>query len=115
MAVKPEEKQPQIATSPQVVTSPDGKFQIINHRSYFDRFGCYCIDGAVKYVSPEPNLSAEIKVDYYTIEGEFIDTEVETVDFHESGGTSSFFIQYSGLRRGEIQHHVFNVTSKKES
>ena len=115
MAINREEKRPQIETSPQVVTSPDEKFQILNHRSYYDRFGCYCIDGAVKYVSPEPNLSAEIKVDYYTMDGEFIDTEVGTVDFYESGGTSSFFIQYSGLRRSEIQHHVFYITSKKES
>ena len=94
MAIKPGEKQSQIATSPQVVTSPEGKVQIIHHSSYFDRFWCYCIDGAVKYISPEPKPSAEIKVDYYNINGELIDSEVEIVDFQESGITRSFCIMY---------------------
>ncbi len=88
--------------------------QILNHSPYRDRFGCYCIQGAVKYVSPEPNLNAQIKVDYYDIDGGLIDTEVDTVDFLKSGGTSSFHIMYSGLRRGEVQYYKLSVTAKNE-
>ncbi len=115
MAIKPDEKQPQIATSPQVVTSPDGKLQIIHHRSYYDHVGCHSMEGIVKYVSPEPNLSAEIKIDYYTIDGEFIDTEVDTVDLHESGGTRAFLIVYGGQQRKKIKYYKLYITARKES
>ncbi len=110
-----EEKQSQMATSPQVVTSPDGKLQIINHSSYFDRFWCHCIDGTAKYVSPEPNLYAEIKADYYDTNRELIDTEVEIIAFQESGKTRSFFIMYSGSRSGEIQYYQLSITAKKRA
>ena len=115
MAINPRGKQSQIVTSPQVVTSSDGKVQIINHGSYFDRFGCYCIEGAVKYVSPEPKPSAEIKIDYYDIDRGLIDTEVDTLDFQESGKTRSFFIMYSGLRRGEVQYYKLYIMAKKRA
>ena len=110
MAIKPEEKQPQ------VVTSPDGKVQIINHYPYvYAPFGCYCVQGAVKCISPEPNLIAEIKADCYNIDGELIDTEVETIDFPESVRTTAFHIMYSGRRRLEIKYHKLYITAKKES
>ncbi len=100
--------------SPQVINSADGKMRILNHYAYRDRFGCYCIQGAVKYLSPEPNLCAHIKIDYFTTDGEQIDTEESTVEFLNSGGTSSFFMMYSGLRRGEIQIYQITITSAVE-
>ncbi len=109
MAVKPDEKQPQ------VVTSPDGKLQIINHYSYNDHLGCHVMEGTVKYLSPEPNLAAEIKIDYYTMDGEFIDTEVDTVALHESGRTRAFEIMYSGERRRDIKYYRLYITAKKKS
>lgn len=113
MAIPQENKQLKIETSPQVITSPDANFQIINHRSFFDRFGCYSIDGAIKYLSAEPNLRAEIKADFYDLEGEFIDSETKIVDFNEPGTTVAFFIAYSGIKRGEIQHHVLYPGTKQ--
>ena len=109
MVTLPEEEQPP------VIVSPDGKLQIINHHPLKDRFGCYCIEGVVKYVSPEPNLCAEIKIDYYGLDRELIDTEVNMVNLVESGGTRSFYIMYSGLRRGEVQYYKLYITAKKES
>lgn len=99
---------------PQLISADDGKMQIINHFPYRDRFGSFCIDGAVRYASAEPNLYAEIKADYFDIDQELIDTEVETVSFLKPGGTSAFWIMYSGLRRGEVQYYKLYVTVKKE-
>lgn len=107
MVIPPEEEQPQR------VTSPDGNFQIINHYSYIDRYGCYLVEGAVKYISPESDLSAEIKADYYDINGEFIDTEVTIIDFQESGKNRSFYIMCSGQRRNEVQYYRLCITTKK--
>jgi hypothetical protein len=109
MVTLPEEEQPP------VIISPDGKLQIISHHPLKDRFGCYCIEGVLKYVSPEPGLYAEIKIDYHDRDGKLIDTEVNTVNFAEPGGTRSFYIMYSGLRRGEIEYYKLCVMAKKES
>jgi hypothetical protein len=100
---------------PQVITSPDGKIQIMNHHSYSDRFGCYYTEGVIKYVSPEPGLCAEITVDYYDSDRKPIDSEVIVIDFFEPGITRAFYILYSGLRRAEVQHYNLYITAKNDS
>ena len=79
------------------------------------RMGGYCVQGAVKYVSPEPDLYAELKIDYYDVDEELIDNEVDTVNFRETGKTTAFHIMYSGPRRWEIQYYKLYITAKKRA
>ena len=103
-----------IEKQPQVIDSDDKKLQIIHHRPYVDRFGCFCVEGAVKNMSQEPNLTAEIKIDYYDIDNNYIDTEVDTaVRALEPGVTVAFQVMYSGRRRGEITQYHIVLTAKK--
>lgn len=98
----------------QIIDSDDKKLQIINHRPYVDRFGCYCVEGAVKNVSQEQNLTAEIKIDYFDFDGVYVDTEVDTaVRALEPGVTVAFQVMYSGRRRGEITNYYIVLTPRK--
>lgn len=95
----------------QVITSPDGRLRIIRHRAYVDRFGCYCVEGAIRNISSEPYLNAEIKIDYYDINGQKIDTEVDkTVRALGKGVTVAFHTMYSGKQRGEIQYYKITLS-----
>ena len=97
-------------TQPQMITSPDGKCQITSHRrAYKDAFGSYCVEGVIKNTSPEPELNAKIKIDYYDSDNVRFDSEVDTLTIPKPGGTRAFYIPYSGLRRGDIQYHKISL------
>jgi hypothetical protein len=104
MVMPPEKAQQQI------ITSPDGKCQMISHRrAYKDAFGCYCLEGVIKNISNEPELNVKIKVDYYDSDDTLFDSEVDTLTIPKPGGTRAFYIPYSGLRRGDIQYHIISL------
>ena len=100
MVIPPEEAQPQI------ITSPDKKYQIINHTAAINTFGgCYTVEGVIKNISSESEINAKIQIDYYDIDKVRIDTEVDTLTVLKPGGTRAFYIPYSGRRRGDVQYH----------
>ena len=108
MPIPPEE------VIPQEILSPDGKLQIINHHNYTDRFGMYCVEGALRNIDPKANLDAEIKVDYFDRDKEQIDTEIDpSISNLKPGVTRSFHIMYSGRRRGEVQYYKLYPTTIK--
>jgi hypothetical protein len=97
---------------PQVITSADGKLQIIHNRSYVDRFGCYCVEGAVRNISRDSTLNAGIKIDYFDVNMKQIDTEIDaTVRNLKPGVTVAFHTMYSGKRRGEIQYYHIHLAN----
>lgn len=94
---------PSEAERAQVVTSPDGKIQILRHNAFIDHFGCYTCEGVVKNLS-KSDLNGEIKIDYYNKNDEYVDSETDT--FHlKVGAGKSFFIMYQGPQRGTIKYH----------
>jgi hypothetical protein len=90
----------------QTIVSPSGKLMIVHHRAYIDRFGCYCVEGAIRNISQEPSLKAEIKIDYLDIDNRLIDTEIDTtVRALTKGTTVAFHTMYSGRQRGKIKSY----------
>jgi hypothetical protein len=97
-------------TQPKIITSPDGKSQIINQRrAYIDGFGSYCLEGVIKNISSEAEIVAKIQVDYYDINGTKIDTELDIINILKPGGTRTYYIPHAGLRRTEVKSHVISL------
>ena len=91
---------------PQMISSADGMLQIIHNRSYLDRFGCYCVEGAVRNKSKDSHFNVEIKIDYFNGDKRLIDTEIDSSIVNlNPGATVAFHTMYSGKRRGEIKHY----------
>ena len=86
-----------------VISSPDNKLQIINFVSFRDAFGCYMVEGTLKNISLELDLTAEIKIDYYDSLNMLVDTETDTFTAPKPGATRGFYMVYSGKRRGDVQ------------
>ena len=99
MPTSPVEKQSQI------ITSKDNKLQILNHGAGGDQFGCYSIKGTIKNISAESEVNIEIKVDYFDINGELIDTEVDILYIPYPGGSRGFHIIYPGLRHDDVHSY----------
>ena len=93
----------------QVITSPDGKAQILNHRKLIGRFGEVSIEGAVKNISSEPSLSVEVKAEYYDFDGEYIDCELDLLQNLEPNATSAFEAMFLGRRRGEVNSYKLAI------
>ena len=99
----------------QTIVSPAGKLMIIRHRSYIDRFGCYCVEGAIRNISAEPSLNAEIKIDYWDKDYQLVDTEVDaTVRDLRKGATVAFHTMYSGRQRGKIKSYQIFLSEKEK-
>jgi len=90
---------------PQVITSPDGKLQTLHHKMSVNRFGHRVVEGAVRNISSDSNVSAEIKAEYYDAIGTPIGTEVDTVRRLEPGKTGAFEVVYSGQQRTDIKYY----------
>lgn len=91
---------------PQILTSPDKKYQIMNHfRTHRDNFGTYGVEGVIKNISSEPEINAKIKIEFYGIDKVKIDSEDDNIAVLKPGGTRAFYIFYSGPRRGDIRYH----------
>ena len=94
----------------QEIISKSGKLKIIRHRAYIDRFGCYCVEGAIRNLSPESDLNAEIKIDYFSVDNQLIDTEIDlTVRMMGTGATVAFHTMYSGRNRGKIKYYRISL------
>jgi hypothetical protein len=108
MPIPPEE------VIPQEILSPDNKMKIVNHHNYTDRFGMYCVEGALRNIDKTAILDVEIKVDYYDRDKAQIDTEIDnTITNLKPGVTRSFHIMYSGRRRGEVQYYKLYPTTQR--
>jgi len=106
MVTPPKEEQPQI------ITSPDGKLQTLHHRMFHTLFGHRIAEGAVKNMSSDSDLSAEIKADYYDAAGTLIGTEVDTVRRLDPGKTGAFEVVYSGPKRAYVKYYKLKVSIK---
>jgi hypothetical protein len=107
MSNPPSEKQPQ------VITSPDKKLQILNHGAAVDQFGCYMIKGAIRNISPEADVCAEITVIYFDSDGRQIDTEVDVLTIPRSGGSRGFHIVYPGQRHDDVKSYRIHPSTKR--
>jgi hypothetical protein len=98
----------------QVITSPDKKLQILNHAASWDQFGCYMIKGAIRNISPDPDIRIELKIDYFDIDGSKIDTEVDLLSIPKPGGNRGFHIVYPGLRHDDVKSYkIYPFTRQK--
>ena len=89
----------------QIITSPDGKLQTLHHKMSVNRFGHRVVEGAVRNISSDANVSAEIKAEYYDAAGTLIGTEVDIVRHLEPGKTGAFEVVYSGQQRPDIKYY----------
>ena len=90
---------------PQVIISPDGELQTLHHKMSVNRFGHRVVEGAVRNVSSDADVSAEIKAEYYDAAGTLIGTEVDVVRHLEQGKTGAFEVVYSGQQRADIKYY----------
>jgi hypothetical protein len=98
MAGHPDKKQPQL------IKSLDNKLQTLHHRMSVNRFGHRVIEGAVRNISSDSNVNAEIKAEYYSDTGMLIGTEVDVVRGLTPGKTGAFEVVYSGDQRWDIKY-----------
>jgi len=91
---------------PQIITSPDSKLQTLHHKMSVNRFGHRVVEGAVRNISSESNVSAEIKAEYYGATGRLIGTEVDILRRLEPGKTGAFEVVYSGEQRADIKYYI---------
>ncbi len=101
-----------VEKQPQLITSPDNKLQIISHAAAGDMFGCYTTKGVIKNISSEADVNVEIKVEYYDINGEKMDTEVDTFYIPFPGGSRAFHIIYPGSRYDDVKAYRIYPTAK---
>lgn len=94
---------------PQVITSPDGDIQIVNYRISTSMFGDLFAAGTVENISSKSNLTAVVKADYYDANGNYIDSETDTVRRLEPGETGAFEVVYSGQIRYRIKDLKLSV------
>jgi hypothetical protein len=95
---------------PQVITSDDGKVQILNHELIISGFGDRKVAGAVKNLT-EDKISAEVTVKFWAADDTLIDTQVEIVSDIYAGKTKRFEPLYSGDLRGSVVYYTISVTS----
>jgi|GEM_PF-3516313 len=89
----------------QEIMSPDNTIQTLHHRMFTNRFGHRTVAGAVRNVSPDSRIIAEIKVAYYDEIGVLIGTEIEIVRILTPGKTAAFEVVYSGDRRWDVKSY----------
>lgn len=70
-----------------------------------NRFGHRVVEGAVRNISSDANLSVEIKAEFYGADGTLIGTEVDMVRRLDPGKTSAFEVVYSGPQRPDVQYY----------
>lgn len=95
-------------TQPQVIQSPRQEMQILNHHIYYDRFGCACVEGGVKNLT-SGSAVAKIKIDYFDLDGEYIDSEVQELKHRYPGKAIGFHVMYSGRRRLEVRSYQISI------
>jgi len=95
----------------QVITSPDGDIQIINYKIFTSWFGDMFTAGTVKNISSKLNLTAVVKADYYDDNGNYIDSETDTVRRLEPGKTGAFEVVHSGQIRYLIKNLKLSVNT----
>ena len=94
---------------PQVITSPDGKLQTLHHKMSANRFGHRVVEGAVRNISSDSRVSAEVKAEFYDAAGTLIGTEVDIVRKLEPGKTGAFEVVYSGQQRADIKYYKIAI------
>ncbi len=93
---------------PQTIPSPNKEMMILNHRRYYDRFGCCCVEGAVKNLTSD-TATATINMEYFDKDGERVDSEVQELKHRYPGRAIGFHVMYSGRRRLEIRSYKISI------
>lgn len=93
------------------ITSADGDIQIINYKIFTSMFGDMFAAGTVKNIGSKSNTTTLIKADYYDANGNYIDSETDTVKRLEPGETGAFEVVYSGQIRYRIKNLKLSVYS----
>jgi hypothetical protein len=106
---------PAVEKQAQVITSADNKLRILHHAGSIDNFGCYSVKGAIRNLSPEPNVEVELRVDYFDAGGNKIDTEMDTLYIPQPGGSRGFIIIYPGLYHDDISFYKIYPSVKANS
>jgi len=88
------------------------KLEILHHTGSIDYFGAFLVEGAVKNLSAEKNINAEIIIDYYDKNGVRIDSDIDDVFLPFPGGSRAFYIVYSGEKIDEISYYKIFPSSK---
>ena len=81
------------------ITSPDGKMKILHHKLITSPFGLKVVEGAIRNISPDYNLGAELKAEYYDADGAYIDSELCTLKRIDPGQSTAFELSYGGKNR----------------
>ena len=90
---------------PQAIKSPDDKIQTLHHRMSVNRFGHRVVGGAVRNISSDSDVNAEIEAEYYSTTGTLIGTEIDIVRRLAPGKTGAFEVVYSGEQRWDIKYY----------
>ena len=95
----------------QIITSPDNKIQIFNHRTSREGFGAFCVEGAIRNLTSEPNLKAQIRVEYFDSDNNKIDSETDIINNLRPGFPRGFYISFAGKKRNSIQYYRLYLTT----
>lgn len=88
-----------------IITSPDGKLQIVRHSMVYPPMGPKCVQGAVKNLSPEV-AEAKIKVDFYSEAGEMLGSSIGVFKDIKPGESRLFDIWGERLPNSwEVEEH----------
>jgi len=98
---------------PQEITSPDNTLRTLHHRMSANRFGHRVVEGALRNISPDSRLNAEITAEYYDASGALIGTEAEVLRRLGPGKTGAFEVVYSGDRRWDVKYYL--IVSLKQT
>lgn len=94
---------------PQMIPSPNNEMCILNHHRYYDRFGCCCVEGAVKNLTSDTAI-ATITLEYFDKYGGKVDSEVQKLKHRYPGRAIGFHVMYSGRRRLEIRTYKISIS-----
>jgi hypothetical protein len=96
----------------QVITSVDNKLQTLHHKMSTSRFGHKVVEGALRNISSDASVSAEVRAEFYGAHGELIGNDVDVVRRLDSGKTGAFEVVYSGDRRWDVK--FYKIVSLQE-
>ena len=99
-----------MTTQPQVITSPDGKLQIISYQVYFTA-GAVDVHGEVKNISSS-TVSGVIKCEYYAAPGVLRDTQTTNVTNLSPGEIRMWGVSSTPSKDLGYSYFILSVTTK---
>jgi len=92
-----------------LITSPDGNLRIIHYKIVTGLFGDMAVEGAVKNIGFETEVTVMVKADYFDASGEYIDSSTDIVKRLAPGKAGAFEVVYSGQIRYRIKNLKLSV------